>query len=141
MSHGVLASTTFHREESSGTPGPFFGLVGDTLQAFRLVLATEKGLVPRIIQRSKQSDRMHMIASGSVIIFSVQESGMKRWRDGLLWSPSRIEGNFLVYKEMDTYSRVDQQYASERYPKVFVKVDGLRKRVRWNTKVMKGTAT
>ncbi|KAF7974646.1 hypothetical protein HWV62_11520 [Athelia sp. TMB] len=141
MSYGVLASTTFHREESSGTPRPFFGLVGDTLDAFRLVLATEKGLVPRIIQRSKQSDRVHMIASGSVIIFSVQESGMKRWRDGLLWSPSRIEGNFLIYKEMDTYSRVNQQDASGGYPKAFLKVDGLRKRVRRNIKLVNGTAT
>ena len=146
MSHGVLASTTFHREEGSGRPGPFSGLVVDTLDAFRLVLASEKGLVPRIIQRSKQSDRMHMIASGSVIIFSVQESGIKRWRDGLLWSPSRIEGNFLVsllnlcvrscsqcnqvYKEMDPFSGVEQQDASGGHPKAFVKVDGLRKRVR-----------
>jgi hypothetical protein len=41
-----------------------------------------------------------MVASGAVFVFSVEESGIKRWTDGLLWSPSRIVGNFLVYKEM-----------------------------------------
>lgn len=52
-----------------------------------------------------------MIKSGAVFVFSVEESGIKRWTgeiafitqtasaydaDGLLWSPSRIVGNFLV---------------------------------------------
>jgi hypothetical protein len=41
-----------------------------------------------------------MITSGAVFVFGVEESGIKRWTDGLLWSPSRIVGNFLVYKEM-----------------------------------------
>lgn len=96
MSYGMHASSeTFHCENGTGGK-PFFGQVDSTMNAFRLVLAAELGLVPRITQRSSQSNRMHMIASGSIIIFSAQESGMKRWRDGLLWSPSRIEGNFLV---------------------------------------------
>lgn len=105
MSYGMLSPSTFQREEE-GSGKPFFGLVGDTLDAFRLVLAAEKGLVPRIIQRSTQIDRSHMIGSGSVIIFSAQESGMKRWRDGLLWSPSRIEGNFLVCPQISHLCRL-----------------------------------
>lgn len=28
-------------------------------------------------------------------------AGIKRWTDGLVWSPSRILGNFLVYRELD----------------------------------------
>lgn len=27
--------------------------------------------------------------------------GIKRWTDGLVWSPSRILGNFLIYRELD----------------------------------------
>ncbi|GLB44814.1 putative gti1/Pac2 family protein [Lyophyllum shimeji] len=42
-----------------------------------------------------------MIKSGAVFVFSVEESGIKRWTDGLLWSPSRIVGNFLVYREIN----------------------------------------
>lgn len=41
-----------------------------------------------------------MIKSGAVFVFSVAESGIKRWTDGMLWSPSRIQGNFLVYREL-----------------------------------------
>lgn len=37
-----------------------------------------------------------MVGSGAVFIFAVEESGMKRWTDGRGWSPSRIDGNFLV---------------------------------------------
>ena len=41
-----------------------------------------------------------MIKSGAVFVFSVAESGIKRWTDGMLWSPSRIQWNFLVYREL-----------------------------------------
>ncbi|KAF7967645.1 hypothetical protein HWV62_33635 [Athelia sp. TMB] len=124
MSYGTLVSTAFRHEDRAGQP--FFGLVHDTLDAFRLVLAAEAGLVPRIIERVTQVDRMHMIASGSVIIFSAQESGMRRWRDGLLWTPSRISGNFLVYKELDRLPEAGG--SSSACPTTFVKADGLRKK-------------
>jgi hypothetical protein len=42
-----------------------------------------------------------MIASGSVFVFDEEESGIKRWTDGLFWSASRILGNFLLYRETD----------------------------------------
>jgi hypothetical protein len=37
-----------------------------------------------------------MVQSGAVFVFDEHESGIKRWTDGLVWSPSRILGNFLV---------------------------------------------
>ncbi|KAF5347434.1 hypothetical protein D9756_011121, partial [Leucocoprinus leucothites] len=42
-----------------------------------------------------------MITSGSVFVFDEDESGIKRWTDGFFWSPSRILGNFLLYRETD----------------------------------------
>ena len=42
-----------------------------------------------------------MITSGSVFVFDEEESGIKRWTDGFFWSPSRILGNFLLYRETD----------------------------------------
>lgn len=47
-----------------------------------------------------------MITSGSVFVFDEEESGIKRWTDGFFWSPSRILGNFLLYRETDKNSRV-----------------------------------
>ncbi|KAF9921672.1 hypothetical protein FBU30_008279 [Linnemannia zychae] len=41
-----------------------------------------------------------LITPGSVFVFDEQESGIYRWTDGKIWSPSRICGNFLVYREL-----------------------------------------
>jgi hypothetical protein len=37
---------------------------------------------------------------GNVFIYEENASGIKRWTDGVTWSPSRIMGNFLVYREL-----------------------------------------
>lgn len=34
-------------------------------------------------------------------VLRVCHAGIKRWTDGLVWSPSRILGNFLIYRELD----------------------------------------
>ncbi|KAG0044248.1 hypothetical protein BGZ83_010507 [Gryganskiella cystojenkinii] len=41
-----------------------------------------------------------LIEPGSVFVFDEDESGICRWTDGRIWSPSRICGNFLVYREL-----------------------------------------
>ncbi|KAI8616164.1 Gti1/Pac2 family-domain-containing protein [Chytriomyces sp. MP71] len=38
------------------------------------------------------------IRSGSVVVF---EESSKRWRDGRRWSPSRVHGPFLLYREVE----------------------------------------
>lgn len=75
---------------------PFFGIVENTIHALRLVQAARQGIIPRIIRRLNDSERREMITSGAVFVFSVEESGIKRWTDSMCWSPSRIVGNFLV---------------------------------------------
>lgn len=42
-----------------------------------------------------------MIQSGNTFIYEEKTTGIKRWTDGVIWSPSRILGNFLVYRELD----------------------------------------
>lgn len=51
-----------------------------------------------VTRRLKESER-RLVQSGSVFVFDEHESGIKRWTDGLIWSPSRILGNFLIYRE------------------------------------------
>lgn len=75
---------------------PFTGYVETTVNALRLIHAARQGVIPRITRRLNDSERRTMIKSGAVFVFSVEESGIKRWTDGLLWSPSRIVGNFLA---------------------------------------------
>jgi hypothetical protein len=75
---------------------PFFGIVETTVQALRLVYAARLGIIPRVLRRLNSTERNKMIVSGAVFVFSVEESGIRRWTDGRLFSPSRIDGNFLV---------------------------------------------
>jgi hypothetical protein len=91
MQHAAADSSTLYPDAQ-----PYFGVVENTVQALRLVQAAWLGIVPRIIRRLNDAERKEKIVSGAVFIFGVEESGMKRWTDGRLWSPSRIDGNFLV---------------------------------------------
>ncbi|KAJ3555343.1 hypothetical protein NM688_g2632 [Phlebia brevispora] len=79
---------------------PFSGYVETTADALRLIQAARCGLIPRITRRLNEMERRSMIRSGAVFVFSVDESGIKRWTDGYSWTPSRISGNFLVYREV-----------------------------------------
>ncbi|KAH8822622.1 Gti1/Pac2 family-domain-containing protein [Flagelloscypha sp. PMI_526] len=78
----------------------FRGSVETTVHALRIIHAAHKGLIPRVTRRLSDNERQAYIRSGSVFVFSVQESGIKRWTDGLYWTPSRIVDNFLVYREL-----------------------------------------
>lgn len=75
---------------------PFYGFVETTGDALRLIQAARQGVIPRITRRLNDLERRAMIRSGSIFIFSDDESGIKRWTEGLSWSASRIVGNFLV---------------------------------------------
>lgn len=58
--------------------------------------AARRGILPRVTRRLNELERRSMIRSGAVFVFSVEESGIKCWTEGLAWSQSRISGNFLV---------------------------------------------
>ena len=74
----------------------FIGYVETTTDALRLIMAARLGIIPRITRRLNDSERRSMIRSGAVFVFCVEESSIRRWTEGLSWSPSRIVGNFLV---------------------------------------------
>jgi hypothetical protein len=58
---------------------PFTGYVETTVNALRLIHAARQGVIPRITRRLNDSERRTMIKSGAVFVFSVEESGIKRW--------------------------------------------------------------
>lgn len=88
----------------------FVGFVETTTDALRLIMAARQGIIPRITRRLNDSERRSMIRSGAVFVFCVEESGIKRWTEGLAWSPSRIVGNFLVSRQ--DLSRCDTLFFS-----------------------------
>ncbi len=77
---------------------PWSGWISTTGDALLILEAARRGLIPRVTRRLVDAERK-MICSGSVFVFDEEESGIKRWTDGYFWSPSRILGNFLLYRE------------------------------------------
>lgn len=79
----------------------FRGFIEDENDALLLFQATLDGKLKHIPRRPYEIERRHLIVSGSVFVFVEEISGIKRWTDGVSWSPSRIAGRFLIYKELD----------------------------------------
>ncbi|KAJ9609258.1 uncharacterized protein PV06_03033 [Exophiala oligosperma] len=79
----------------------FRGHVATTQDALILFEACLQGHLSHVPRRPHDRERSHLITSGSIFIYEENASGIKRWTDGVTWSPSRILGNFLVYRELD----------------------------------------
>lgn len=79
----------------------FQGHVATTQDALILFEACLQGHLSHVPRRPHDRERSTLIRSGCVFIYEENASGIKRWTDGVTWSPSRILGNFLVYRELD----------------------------------------
>ncbi|KAJ1923240.1 Global transcription regulator sge1 [Tieghemiomyces parasiticus] len=77
----------------------FYGYVENTKDAIIVFQACLQNKLLRATRRFTETERSQ-IRSGTVVVFDEKESGIRRWTDGKFWSPSRIMGNFLVYREL-----------------------------------------
>lgn len=77
------------------------GYVNSTFDALLLFEACLTGRLTHVPRRPHDRERQDLIQSGNVFIYEEHASGIKRWTDGISWSPSRILGNFLIYRELD----------------------------------------
>lgn len=76
----------------------YIGLTKDAVLVIQGVLNQELNSVHR---RPHERERAELIRLGHVFVFIEEQLGIKRWTDGVAWSPSRILGRFLVYRELD----------------------------------------
>ncbi|KAI8913395.1 Gti1/Pac2 family-domain-containing protein [Gorgonomyces haynaldii] len=85
----------------------FHGYISTPLDAAILISCCfdNSGLVKPIHRRLGQKER-DRIESGSCYVFDEAQSGMRRWTDGMRWSKSRVEGQFLVYRRLPFESPV-----------------------------------
>lgn len=79
----------------------FYGHIASTQDALILFEACLNGALNHVARRPHDRERSSLIKSGNVFIYEEHSSGIKRWTDGVPWSPSRILGNFLVYRELE----------------------------------------
>lgn len=68
-------------------------------EAFLIVHALRLGYISPIRKRLTQRERDE-INTGNIYIFIENKTMMVRWTDGCTWSPSKILGPFLLYKEV-----------------------------------------
>lgn len=100
-STSALASKGITVAPSSELEPTWYGYIGNTADAMILLEATFDGTLNHLARRPHDKERSELIKSGNVFIHEAQTSGVKRWTDGITWSPSRMVGNFLVYRELN----------------------------------------
>ncbi|GAN08858.1 conserved hypothetical protein [Mucor ambiguus] len=95
-----MTTTVPKKQKNALVTETFYGYIDTTRDSLLLFEACKRGLLPRITRRLQDKERI-LIRSGTIFCFDEHESGIKRWTDGFVWSPSRIMGNFLIYRELE----------------------------------------
>ncbi|KAB5558682.1 Gti1/Pac2 family-domain-containing protein [Coniochaeta sp. 2T2.1] len=93
----------------------YVGFVRTAKDACLLLEMLLSGRLPHVQRRPHERERAEIVKSGNVFIYEESISGVRRWTDGVNWSPSRILGNFLIYRE------VKQGYPGEGGKKTAIK--------------------
>ncbi|KAI8922449.1 Gti1/Pac2 family-domain-containing protein [Powellomyces hirtus] len=105
----------------------FHGAVNSPNDALLLFEACRLNMLKRVQRRLSESERMAYVRSGAVFIWDEEESGIKRWTDGKHWSPSRINGSFLIYREVEARKTTIPGVTEEKIEYV-IKEGGLTKK-------------
>lgn len=77
------------------------GHIETTKDALIIFEACFNGTLAHCFRRPHDRERNHLIVSGNVFVYEEATSGIKRWTDGIPWSPSRILTNFLIYRQLN----------------------------------------
>ena len=78
------------------------GHVETTKDALLIFEACFNGTLAHCFRRPHDRERASLIVSGNVFVYEEATSGIKRWTDGIPWSPSRILTNFLIYRQLNS---------------------------------------
>lgn len=78
----------------------FTGFIETEADALILIEACIQGFLEFCTCRIPTSKRS-LLKSGHIYLYKELQSSIKRWTDGRNWSPSRIQGKFLIYKELN----------------------------------------
>jgi len=97
-------NSLFIRKQGSLKNAPYaesiFSCAHNEKECMLLIEEAREGGIVRIRRRLSENEKA-LIRPGSVFIYKEQESNIKRWTDKREWTPSRVHGAFLVYKELN----------------------------------------
>ncbi|KAI7886104.1 hypothetical protein K492DRAFT_178274 [Lichtheimia hyalospora FSU 10163] len=82
----------------------YIGQIKTPQDALIIFEACRQGSLKRVHERLSSKER-NEIRSGDVFVWDEYEASMRRWTDGRTWSPSRVSGSFLTYRELSTKRR------------------------------------
>ncbi|CCF60465.1 hypothetical protein KAFR_0K01100 [Kazachstania africana CBS 2517] len=98
----------------------FRGYIKDEKDALLIFQAIVENKLKHVPRRPYEIERPYLIVSGNIFVFIEEISGIKRWTDGINWSPSRISGKFLLYKELDRTFPNYSLYSKSAIPRINV---------------------
>ncbi|ODQ45617.1 hypothetical protein PICMEDRAFT_25676, partial [Pichia membranifaciens NRRL Y-2026] len=78
----------------------YTGYIATSKDALLIFQAVLSGVLTPVHRRPSENERSELVKSGNVFVFIEETSRIKRWTDGISWSPSRILGRFLIYREL-----------------------------------------
>ncbi|KAI8821213.1 Gti1/Pac2 family-domain-containing protein [Chytriomyces cf. hyalinus JEL632] len=87
----------------------FFGFIENPMDALLVIEGCIRSNL-RLFTGSAADMARTPIQSGTVIVIPANCAFVKRWRDGIHWSPSRSFGPFLLYRQ------VEPTYTNESHP-------------------------
>lgn len=90
-----------HQPNSNIKIESYNGRIKTLKDALLILEGTRLGLLPKVKRRLNGLER-EFITNGKIFAWNETECGMKRWTDGKNWSASKVNGPFLVYKELDS---------------------------------------
>ncbi|RKO92756.1 Gti1/Pac2 family-domain-containing protein, partial [Blyttiomyces helicus] len=101
------------------------GYISTPNDALLLFEACRLNKLKRVQRRLSESERIAFVKSGACFVWDEEESGIKRWTDGRHWSPSRINGSFLIYREVEPRrSKIDLPPGTPEPPIEYVMKEG-----------------
>jgi hypothetical protein len=106
----------------------FIGFVQDTMDGLILFEACLSGKLHHLPRRPRDQERSQLIKSGNIFIYKENASGVKRWIDGVAWSPNRSLGSFWIYRELDKpFPPGEKKRAIKRKRSTLPGVDGFQR--------------
>ncbi|OIR58238.1 MAG: Gti1/Pac2 family protein [Amphiamblys sp. WSBS2006] len=100
----------------------FYGKIETKVDVLKLLeLANQNKEL--FVKRRLHDNERRQIRSGSIFVYDEAVSGIKRWTDGMIWSPSRTVEDFLIYRELVCRT----EYTEDEYPnKTILSVDSMK---------------
>lgn len=88
----------------------FVGFVASLVDAAIVIEGSMQGFLPRVAHRPPECWHADLARSGHIFVFEEKESDIKRWTDGVKWSPSRLHEGFMLYRELDRHAAQNRRH-------------------------------